>query len=480
MRFVALVLLLLAPALSAQQPRAARDFLKHAFEAEAPLPRRMAALQQAERAGGIAYDDLAAGMDDADPGFRVALLRLLARLKLPEAGSDVLSRLGNRSVEAQERAWLARAAANTAAPEKAVPALVDLLPGSDGQERLAALESLSRLTGVGRAPVRLLGIGSEPEGDAVAFWRQWWNEHQHETPAQWQLAALGSRQPRDRGAAARALADAGRRDAVPALLARLRAEDASGVREALARALSRLTGRRVPYQAWAGDDVATWQTQHDAAVKAWQDWWDAGGAEPRTLAQQLSAPEAASRAEALRAVAADAGDAAIGLCIEALADPAAGVRVAAWNALARLLGFAWPFEAGGAPELRDRQLVRWRAWWAVAREQTPGARLLAVVVEPAFAPPGWNDADTGVTEAAEGAMGRRAAALRRLVAMGDTAAGEAVLPMFERGVGELERGHDVADFPGNVQLQMAWLLGRTRPKGAVTILRARLGLKADT
>lgn len=383
----------------------------------------------------------------SDKDVRVAVFRTLAKMQNPDVGNDLIRRLKSQSASRSDKAWAARALATSGEKTATVKAIVGHLGSESGQVRLAMVETLTRLTGASHS-------------DEPAHWQEWLDKHAGLDASSWSTLNLNAETPKDRAVAARALGMSGDSVAVASLIKSLKIEEFSGVRDAIFKALVKLTGRRISYQPYKGElSDADFNKQHLAAIAAFES-------------DKPQPADAKDTASALRELKDDSIE-NIETAMAALLDSRSAVRKTGLDALRRLIGFVWIFDVTADEETRTEQLELWNNWWGGYKDEPAEARAWSVFTY------SFNDADltTGMKQ-------RKAQALRRLVNLGGASIGELALIEYEGLLGQLERNikddkAQPAKYSTNIELQFMYLLGRSKPKGATRVLLDRLTLKTD-
>jgi HEAT repeat protein len=393
--------------------------LETALDPKRPVPLRVRQIDEIGRWGGSQQvSDLREALRDESPDIRRATIRAMMRMgpdaatrdlaallqqglkKQLDANSGILKEypelpgtltgeagLGSGSEEVPtfsgistgDMAWAARALGQSKNITQVVPHLITALASPDAIVRQSALAGLQKATGFTMGASRDFLIPQTDQATRakqVQSWQSWWEQNQRMTPEQWRISALGSEIPKDRAAAAIAISKANQTEAVPALIDSFRNEGnplnlgaTSAVREAMARALSELTGVRPEYNPVRepNQSIEDWLKQHEAAADRWKQHVD-------TVIQEgvwafdalLSAPEAKTRANALRLLRKRPyGDQRPGRYLELMEkDASTQVQMEAYVTLARAVCVPFPFDPSAAPDVKKLHLARWHDWFS--------------------------------------------------------------------------------------------------------------------
>ncbi|MBI4601836.1 MAG: PmoA family protein [Planctomycetes bacterium] len=292
--------------------------------------------------------------------------------------SEALPRASGRLRAAVGEALLARAEALLAAGDAAGAAALEerlCAPGEPAAVRLGALVGLAR-----SSPERALGRIGETiaEGGAPSVWA---------IAAARELAAGAGEAARDRlsklppaaqAAFVEALADLGRRDALPAVLEAARSPDGS-VRLAALAALGRLGDASCA--GLLAERLAKGEVPERDATRAALEALRGPGA-GAAIAGLLAEAEPGLKAELVRVAAARRGADPAALLLAAATDPDGGVREAAWKGLREVAGEAQlPRLVGLLASLETGERGLAETAVAAAAQRAPKGRRAGAVLE---------------------------------------------------------------------------------------------------
>jgi len=368
-----------------------QDRLGRALDSRAPTTDRVRAINSLGRYGDASLaEQLRSGLGKESPEIRIATMRALMRLGVASAEPDIEKLYNDKATTGKERAWALRALGTTTNPAQQMPNMISGLDAEEPGVRAAALDSLRKLTGLTQGAKSTLLLPAPDEAEQAAYterWKAWWEENKEGSPEDWRFNALDAEMPIDRAAAARTIAAEGDVAAVPRLLKRFKREGNyeledkiySGVRDALAKALTKLTGRKLVYRPSPerGETLKQWMAHHLAAHDAWKKAYEQRfGEKGEGWISLLKAPEAKTRADTLRSMrsAIKLGDHPTDWYLELMQDSSAQVRNEAYTNMIAAAGIAFPFDADGPARQRELQVERYSEWLeATAVPRTPNA-----------------------------------------------------------------------------------------------------------
>lgn len=439
------MLILAAPLAANERERLAASWAESLKDESLSTPSRITLLKRLAKPEYQKFaPQLLEDLRHTDRDVRLAVFRTLAKMRNPDVGNDLLRRLQSQSASSRDKAWAARALSTSGEKAGTVKALIGHLGSESGQVRLAMVESLTRLTGAAHS--------DEPD-----HWQKWLDKHAGLDASNWSTLNLQAETAKDRAVAARALGTAGDSNSVKSLLKALKTEEFSGVRDAIFKALVKLTGRRISYQPYQGElTKLEYNKQHLAAIAAFES-------------DTPPPADAKATASALRELKDDSVT-NIEVALAGLEDSRSAVRKTALDTLERLIGFVWLFDVSADAEVRFEQMKLINDWWSKYKDKSAEARAWSVFTYT------YNN-----TELSAGLKRRRAKALRRLVNIGGKEIAELALIEYEILLGKLERSmkHDKPQpdvYSTNIELQFMYLLGRASPNGALRVLLDRLEL----
>ncbi len=243
----------------------------------------------------------------------------------------------------------------------AIPALLAALTDSSEAVRLHAGIALSSITGltVGYTPFLDAAGGATQRDEGAKAWRDWWARSQEAPEAEWYLAALRDPRPENRAAAAARLGELRFEPAVSALIDALGHESAT-VREQAFRALVRITGVEIPFHASEPESA------RKPCAEDWRLFWDLNrprGRQQWLIDALLNGKAPSARASAARSLVALPTRSSIDALFQGLADPASGVRGAAFSSMQKLTGKSFAYSAEAPEPERRGAILRWHDWW---------------------------------------------------------------------------------------------------------------------
>ncbi|MCA8940820.1 MAG: HEAT repeat domain-containing protein, partial [Planctomycetes bacterium] len=333
---------------------------------------------------------------DESPAIRIATMRAMMRLGVVGAEPDLFRTLNDTASTAKERAWAARALSRSPEAKTVVPELIRALDApsakSDAGERAAIVESLRKLTGLsmGARPQTLFtSITGEPSQDAESYaqqWQDWWSSNQGSGPDDWLNSALSSEIAKDRASAARLLGGKGDINSLPLLIKALEREvgeeGKSGVREAISKALEKLSGIKTQYIPYIGkgESEEAWNEQHDQALKLWKQFDQAVRVEKKNPYELKLANESPStRAAALREIKYEQrDDVTLQVLVARLEDSSTQVAQSAWGALVRITGVGFPLDFTASAAMQRIQIERWKEWAKDFEQESEAMRILSI------------------------------------------------------------------------------------------------------
>lgn len=465
---------------------------------ELPDPKRIRAVDELGRwAPDDIVSELRSGLSPREtPEMRAATLRAMMRLGVDGVREDIFAQVFNDpDVTSPELAWAIRALGRSEDAGSVVPKIIPHLKNNDVGTRAATVESLRRLTGMtmGASQANLLFPVSE-QGDVDSYakdWEQWWDENRDDNPDDWRISALSGERTVDRAAAARAIALNAQTDAIPDLIARLKKEPASGVREAIAASLAELTGiQDNKYLAYRPPEMSEkdWQAQHDEHIRMWTETWERfkEGGDP--VLANLDATNPRTRLDALdylnkRPIETQP----LTEYLEKLRDKSPGVSERAWRNLKEATGVYWPFDPDAPEELRKVQIARWEEWFA--EHTTSEARLLSVFRPVEHMGWGMGGASEEIRKQAKEELERAITGIRSNVARYLCRAEVKVNPTqlreaFQRELGSLReiarhRSTDGIRASTGLQRHLALAFGNLQDTEALSLLLDRIRIAQD-